>query len=69
MSYFITLLSLYMYPIVLIFNMQIPKEVPHPDRNSPLDLNNPADIIIYIVIPIIVVLLYIIARRRKKKDI
>jgi hypothetical protein len=68
MDYFLTLSSLFIYPIVLIIKMQIPKEVPHPDRNSPLDLNNPADIIIYIVIPLLIVLLYIFGRRRKKKD-
>ena len=69
MDYFLAILPLFIYPIVLIFNMQIPTEVPHPDRNSPLDLNSSADIIIYIVIPLLIVLLFIIGRRRKKKDI
>ncbi|MBZ0326269.1 MAG: adenylosuccinate synthetase [Altibacter sp.] len=50
------------------FVIQIPKEVPHPDNNSPLDLSNPADIIIYIVIPIIFVALYFLSRKRKKNN-
>ncbi|MCW9038632.1 adenylosuccinate synthetase [Altibacter sp.] len=46
---------------------QIPKEVPHPDTNSPVDLTNPADVIIYIVIPLLFVGLYFIWRRRKNR--
>jgi len=46
---------------------QIPKEQPHPVNNSPIDLSQPADIILYIVLPIICVILYFIWRNKKKK--
>lgn len=49
---------------------QIPTEVPHPDNNTPIDFSNPADIIIYIILPVIVIILYFIWRKnaRKKDD-
>ncbi|WP_339700005.1 adenylosuccinate synthetase [uncultured Marixanthomonas sp.] len=46
---------------------QIPKEVPHPDNNKPLDLSSPADIIIYIVIPVVFIILFFVWRSRRKK--
>ncbi|PVW15649.1 adenylosuccinate synthetase [Marixanthomonas spongiae] len=46
---------------------QIPKEVPHPDNNKPLDLSDPADIIIYIVIPVVFVILIFVWRHKRKK--
>ncbi|MAP54416.1 MAG: adenylosuccinate synthetase [Altibacter sp.] len=46
---------------------QIPKEVPHPDTNAPIDLTNPADVIIYIIIPLVFVGLYFVWRRRKNR--
>tara|TARA_R100001369_G_scaffold91926_1_gene134812 strand:+ start:264 stop:473 length:210 start_codon:yes stop_codon:yes gene_type:complete len=47
---------------------QIPKEVPHPDNNKPLNLLDPADIIIYIVIPAIFIILFFVWRSRQKKN-
>jgi len=47
---------------------QIPKEVPHPDNNKPLDLSDPADIIIYIVIPVVFIILFFVWRSRRKKN-
>ena len=48
---------------------QIPEGVPHPDRNSPIDLSNPADVIIYIVLPVIATILFLIWRRKTlRKD-
>lgn len=47
--------------------LQIPTEVPKPQNNSPIDLNNTADIIIYIVLPIVVLFLFVIVRRFRKK--
>ncbi|PKA84131.1 hypothetical protein ATE92_2301 [Ulvibacter sp. MAR_2010_11] len=61
----ILLLSLFCF--VFEASAQIPKEVPHPDNNSPIDLSNPADIIIYIVLPLIFVALYFIGRKYRKK--
>ncbi|RMA64429.1 hypothetical protein BXY75_1304 [Ulvibacter antarcticus] len=49
---------------------QIPKEVPHPNNNSPVDFSKTEDIIIYIVLPVIFIVLYFISRkyRHKKKE-
>ena len=47
--------------------MQIPTGVPHPDDNTPLDLSNPADVIIYIVLPVIAFGLFFYWRWKRKK--
>lgn len=46
--------------------IQIPREVPHPSNNSPIDLSKPEDVIIYIVLPVVVIILLLIGRRRRK---
>ncbi|MBT8261539.1 MAG: adenylosuccinate synthetase [Bacteroidia bacterium] len=46
--------------------LQIPSGVPHPDDNTPVDLTNPADLIIYLVIPVVIVILYLVFIKRKK---
>lgn len=46
--------------------MQIPREVPHPDNNAPLDVSNPFELIVYIVIPIILIVLYFFLRKKRK---
>lgn len=50
-----------------IIHAQIPTEVPHPDNNSPIDISNPADIILYIVLPLIFVILYFVWSKRRKR--
>ncbi|MDT0554855.1 hypothetical protein [Patiriisocius hiemis] len=45
---------------------QIPSEVPHPDTNRPIDMDNTTDIIIYIVLPILILLLYFFVKRFKR---
>jgi hypothetical protein len=52
----------------LFIGFQIPKEVPHPDNNSPIDLSNTADIIIYIAIPVAILILYFVWRRKFMKS-
>jgi len=47
---------------------QIPKDVPHPSNNTPLDLSDPADIIIYIALPLLAGVFVWIWLRRKKKS-
>ncbi|MGB0948608.1 MAG: adenylosuccinate synthetase [Marinirhabdus sp.] len=47
------------------FFVQLPHGVPGPGDNAPLDLSNPADVIIYIVLPVLVVILVYIRFRRK----
>jgi hypothetical protein len=44
---------------------QIPREVPHPDNNSPLDFSNPADIIIYLILPAVFLILYLVVRKKR----
>lgn len=46
--------------------MQLPTDLPNPDDNTPIDFSNPADIIIYVVLPIICVILYFIWRNSRK---
>jgi len=61
------------YIFLVLFSLksfgQIPTEVPHPDNNTPVDFSKPADIIIYVVLPVIVIILYFVWQRKaKKKD-
>lgn len=46
---------------------QKPTEVPKPSE-KPIDLSNPADIIIYIVLPLCAIVLVLIWNRMRKKD-
>jgi len=48
--------------------MQIPREVPHPDNNTPLDVSNPFEVIVYIVIPIALLVFYFILRKKMRRD-
>lgn len=48
-------------------DVQIPREVPHPDNNTPLDLSNPFEVIIYIVIPVLLIGLYFFLRKRNRQ--
>ncbi len=57
---------MYLFLILLsLASAQIPKDVPHPVTNTKLDLSNPADLIIYIILPVILIILYFIWRRKK----
>lgn len=47
--------------------IQIPREVPHPDTNSPVDFTNPADIILYITLPLLFLILYLVVRKKRSK--
>ena len=53
----------------VLLGIQIPREVPHPNTNEPIDFNNLADVIIYIVLPLFFVLVYILGRRFSNKKI
>lgn len=46
---------------------QKPTEVPKPSE-TPIDLSNPADVIIYIVLPICVIVLFLIYWGKRKKE-
>jgi hypothetical protein len=45
--------------------LQIPREVPHPNTNSPIDLTKLEDVIIYIILPLAVIILLLIERKKR----
>ncbi len=49
--------------------MQIPRDVPHPDTNTPVDFTNPLEIIVYIVIPVALFFAYFYFRRKSHKNL
>jgi membrane protein DedA with SNARE-associated domain len=49
------------------FLIQIPQGVPHPDTNTPLQIREPFDVVLYIIIPLLVLLGYILWRKREKE--
>ncbi len=60
--------------VVLLFFMtsfiyaQQPTQAPGSQNNSPIDLSNWFDIIVYIILPLCMVLLYFLWRRQVKRD-
>lgn len=58
------------FPVLLLIMTttyaQKPTEVPKPSE-KPIDLTNPADVIIYIILPLCAVLLFFIWRGKKKR--
>ncbi len=55
--------------VVQIANLyaQKPTDVPKPSE-KPIDLSNPADIIIYIVLPLCAIVLVLIWKKKRKED-
>lgn len=53
-----------LYPLLL----QLPIGTRNPDDNSPIDLTNTFDVVMYIVLPILMIIFYILWRKKKKKD-
>jgi hypothetical protein len=53
-----------LYPLLL----QLPIGTRNPDDNSPIDLTNAFDVIVYIILPILMIIFYIRWRKKKKKD-
>jgi heme/copper-type cytochrome/quinol oxidase subunit 2 len=47
---------------------QLPTQAPNPQDNSPIDLNNLFDVIVYIVLPVGMFILYFLWRRQVKKN-
>tara|TARA_R110000850_G_scaffold80862_1_gene173490 strand:- start:33330 stop:33560 length:231 start_codon:yes stop_codon:yes gene_type:complete len=47
---------------------QQPTHVPSPQNNSPIDLNNWFDIIVFIIIPVVLVVIYFLWRSQVRKD-
>jgi hypothetical protein len=53
---------------IMEMHSQIPRDVPHPNNNSPIDLQKPEDVIIFIILPIVFVILFFIGRKYQKKN-
>lgn len=47
---------------------QIPTDVPHPDNNPPVDFSEPANIVIFIILPILAIVFFFIWRSKRKKE-
>ena len=47
--------------------LQLPMGTPNPDDNSPIDLTNPFDVIVFIILPIFMIVFYVFWRRNKKR--
>ena len=53
---------------LIISLLQLPPGAQNPDDNTPIDLSNPFDLIVYILLPIAIIILYILWKRMKKRD-
>lgn len=51
-----------------LFRIQLPIGTPNPDDNQPVDLSQPFDLIVFVILPVVIVVLYIIWRRKKKQE-
>lgn len=51
--------------LLQIISLQLPIGTPNPDDNKPLDLSDPFEFIVVIVIPIVVFILYLLWKRKK----
>lgn len=47
---------------------QQPTHVPSPQNNSPIDLNNWFDVIVFIILPLVLVIFYFLWRAQVRKD-
>ncbi len=60
------------YIFTLLFSpalfSQQPTHVPGPQTNTPIDLNNWFDIIVFIVLPLVMIIFYFMWRRQVKLD-
>lgn len=54
-----------LHPLLVI---QLPMGTPNPDDNHALNLSDPFEVIVFIILPILMVLFYIFWRRQKNKD-
>ena len=54
--------------IYLLYFLQLPVGTRNPDDNSPIDITNPFDVIVYVILPLLMLVFYILWRRYKKQD-
>ncbi|HAT66937.1 MAG TPA: adenylosuccinate synthetase [Flavobacteriaceae bacterium] len=48
--------------------LQIPTEVPNPSNNTPIDLSNIFDVLLFIVAPLLLVVFYFLLRKKGKEN-
>lgn len=49
--------------------LQTPTGTPKPGSNTPIDVSNPFDVIVYIVMPIVIIAVFFILKKKKKDDL
>ncbi|MAW94303.1 MULTISPECIES: adenylosuccinate synthetase [unclassified Leeuwenhoekiella] len=47
--------------------LQLPPGTQNPDDNLPVNLKDPFDLVVFIILPIILIVLYIIWRTKRRK--
>lgn len=47
--------------------LQIPTEVPHPSNNTPIDLSNIFDVLLFIIAPLLLIVFYFLLRKKSKE--
>lgn len=65
MKLFLSIVLLFSYSLL---SAQQPTHVPGPQTNSPIDLNNWFDIIVFIILPLVMIIVYFSWRRQVKRD-
>lgn len=48
--------------------IQIPTDVPNPANNTPVNLNNPFEVILYVIAPILLFVLYLYLRKKSRSN-
>lgn len=66
--FFYAALNLNIFSKTVEMKLQLPTEVPSPDTNSPIDLNSPFDILVYIVAPVVLIVLYLYLRKKSRSQ-
>lgn len=52
----------------MIYFLQLPIGTPSLDNNTQIDLSNPFDLMMYVIIPFLIIVFYIIWKRNKGRD-
>ncbi len=52
----------------IFYFLQLPMGSRNPDDNNPIDITDPFDLIMYIILPILLLIFYLLWKRNKKND-
>ncbi|WP_442845717.1 adenylosuccinate synthetase [Leeuwenhoekiella sp. H156] len=47
--------------------LQLPPGTQNPDDNLPVNLKDPFDLIVFVILPVVLLVLYVLWRRKRKK--